>query len=200
MLTITLTDKARAMFHDFLAGEEDADDLAIRLAVAGRGPRGFSYALDFMKESERTAEDIELDFDDFKMFVDPESAEDLDGTEIDFAQRGLESGFKFNNPNALWKDPNAQAVQDVLDGEINPGVASHGGYVTLLDVKGDTAYISLGGGCQGCGMADVTLKQGIEVAIKEAVPAIENVYDTTDHAAGTNPYYSGSPDGESPFV
>ena len=74
----------------------------------------------------------------------------------------------------------------------DPGIASHGGYVDLVGVEGPVAYIQLGGGCQGCGLADVTLKQGIEVAVKEAVPEIEEVADATDHDAGTNPYFQPS--------
>ncbi|MGH7387102.1 MAG: NifU family protein, partial [Candidatus Methylomirabilales bacterium] len=100
----------------------------------------------------------------------------------------------------LWTDPKAQAVQEAIDTQINPGVASHGGHVALLDVKDDIAYIALGGGCQGCGMADVTLKQGIEVLLKEAVPEIRQVIDTTDHAAGKNPFYQPSKGGTSPFA
>jgi Fe-S cluster biogenesis protein NfuA len=89
----------------------------------------------------------------------------------------------------------------VIDTKINPGVAMHGGYVTLLDVKDDIAYVALGGGCQGCGMANVTLKQGIEVIIREAVPEIHQVIDSTDHAGGTNPYYQPSKGGgPSPFA
>ena len=100
-----------------------------------------------------------------------------------------ESGFKFDNPNPLWADETARAVQKVVDEKINPAISSHGGFVALLDVRGDTAYIQMGGGCQGCGMANVTLKQGIEVMIREEVPAIKHVVDSTDHASGTNPYY-----------
>ena len=74
---------------------------------------------------------------------------------------------------------------------VNPGVASHGGFVNLLEVKDNVAYIQLGGGCQGCAQVDVTLKQGIEVAIQRQVPEIVAVRDTTDHAAGTNPYLEG---------
>ena len=133
------------------------------------------------------------------MLVEPGSIEALEGVTIDFVQRGLESGFHFENPNSQWKDPVAKAVQEVLDTQINPSVAGHGGFVSLLDVKESTAYIALGGGCQGCGMADVTLKQGIEVAITSAVPEISAVLDTTDHAAGENPYYQPSKDGDSPF-
>jgi len=81
-------------------------------------------------------------------------------------------------------------VQDVIDGLINPGIASHGGYVTLLSVEGDIAYIQMGGGCQGCGMADVTLKQGIATTIQSQVPEIKQVLDSTDHGSGSNPFYS----------
>jgi Fe-S cluster biogenesis protein NfuA len=85
--------------------------------------------------------------------------------------------------------PEGRAIKQVLDEEINPSVASHGGHIALVDVQGDTVFIRLEGGCQGCGMADVTLKQGVEVAIKKAVPSINAVLDSTDHAGGDNPYF-----------
>ena len=87
--------------------------------------------------------------------------------------------------------PNGIEVQKLLDNEINPSVAMHGGHISLIDVTDDTVFIRLEGGCQGCGMADVTLKEGIEVTIKNAIPAIKNVLDTTDHAEGKNPYFQG---------
>jgi Fe-S cluster biogenesis protein NfuA len=82
------------------------------------------------------------------------------------------------------------AIGDLLEREINPAVAAHGGFVELIDVKKNNVYIRLGGGCQGCGAADVTLKQGIEKAIRDLVPRVGEILDTTDHAAGRNPYYS----------
>jgi Fe/S biogenesis protein NfuA len=81
-------------------------------------------------------------------------------------------------------------VQDLIDTMINPAVAGHGGFVELLDVKDNKVYLQMGGGCQGCGAADVTLKSGIERLIKEELPEIDEVLDATDHAAGTNPYYT----------
>ena len=86
--------------------------------------------------------------------------------------------------------PEALTIRDLLNTQINPSVAEHGGHIALIDVKPDTVYIRLEGGCQGCGMADVTLKNGIETAIRQAVPAITAVLDVTDHADGTNPYYA----------
>ena len=85
--------------------------------------------------------------------------------------------------------PEALSIRRILDEDVNPAVASHGGHIALIDVKPDTVYIRLEGGCQGCGMADMTLKNGVEVAIKQAVPAITSVLDVTDHAGGDNPYY-----------
>ncbi len=83
-------------------------------------------------------------------------------------------------------------VQELIDSAINPAVAGHGGYIELLDVKDSTVYLRMGGGCQGCGAADVTLKAGIERMIFEEVPEVTEVLDVTDHASGTNPYYAPS--------
>ena len=80
-------------------------------------------------------------------------------------------------------------MQDVIDRQINPGVGSHGGQVTLVEVKDGTAFMRFGGGCQGCAAVDVTLKQGVETAIRNAVPSISAIVDVTDHQAGENPYY-----------
>ena len=90
---------------------------------------------------------------------------------------------------AMAEDEVKTRIQKILDEMINPAVASHGGYVELLDVKENVAYLKLGGGCQGCGMVNVTLKQGIEATLKEEIPQLAGVIDQTDHAGGSNPYY-----------
>ncbi len=196
---LTVTDAAKKKVLAILEGE-DQKDLALRVAIRGRGPGGFRYELQFVGAGERGAEDTVVNAGGFDVLVDPDSAPNLKGATVDFLDGVTESGFKIDNPNPLWTDPKAQAVQEVIDSQINPGVASHGGHVALLDVKDNIAYIALGGGCQGCGMADVTLKQGIEVLLKEAVPEIRQVIDTTDHAAGKNPFYQPSKGGQSPFA
>ena len=81
-------------------------------------------------------------------------------------------------------------VQELIDTMINPAVAGHGGFVELIDGQDNRVYLQMGGGCQGCGAADVTLKSGIERLIKEEIPEVAEVLDTTDHSSGTNPYYS----------
>ncbi|MEK9684628.1 MAG: NifU family protein [Rhodospirillaceae bacterium] len=88
--------------------------------------------------------------------------------------------------------PEGRAIKDVLDTRINPSVAGHGGHISLIDVVENRVFIRMEGGCQGCGMANATLKEGVEVEIKKAVPSIEQVLDVTDHAEGTNPYYQNS--------
>jgi Fe/S biogenesis protein NfuA len=187
-MQLTITPIAKEQILAAIA-EEERQGLGLRVAITGRGPAGFRYSLDLVAPGENLPDDLVVEEGDFKIFVDKKSAPKLEGATIDFVIRLQESGFKFDNPNSMWSDERAQKVQHVIDQRINPSIAAHGGYVTLLDVRDDVAYISFGGGCQGCGMVDVTLKQGVQVMIKEAVPELKDVLDTTDHAAGTNPYY-----------
>jgi Fe/S biogenesis protein NfuA len=196
---LTITDLAKTKILELLAGEE-RKGLALRVAIQGRGFGGFQYHLGFVEEAERAAGDTVVDAGGFKVLVDAETLPNLGGSTLDFVEGIHESGFKIDNPNPLWSDPTARKVQEIIDQRINPAIASHGGFVALLDVKGDTAYVKLGGGCQGCGMVDVTLKQGIEVAIRESIPEIHHVIDTTDHAGGCNPYYQPSKGGQSPLA
>ena len=97
--------------------------------------------------------------------------------------------YRDSKPKPGLETADGKAVQKLFDERINPSVATHGGHIALVDVQGDTVYIRLEGGCQGCGMADVTLKQGVEVEIKDTVPSIAHVLDVTDHDGGANPYY-----------
>ena len=195
---ITITDLAARRIHEFMQAE-NRPGLALRFGVQGRGPGGFQYRLAFVDRSERADTDVVHETGMFDVLIDADSAPLLQGATIDFVEGPRESGFKIDNPNPLWSDPTALAVQKVLDDEINPAVGTHGGWVSLLEVKDAVAYLQLGGGCQGCGMVDVTLKHGIEVRIKELVPEIREIVDTTDHAGGTNPYYRPAKGGASPY-
>ena len=119
--------------------------------------------------------------------------------EIRFVQGGPSVEELDREPNLDWNDPEVSAVHQLLEERINPSVAAHGGHIALIDVKDHAVYIRLEGGCQGCGMADVTLKQGVETMIKEAIPSITEVLDVTEHAGGTNPYFQPDKGGMSPF-
>lgn len=169
--------------------EKDIQDMALRVAIVGRGPGGFRYSLGFVPMTDIRSDDNVIEVGELKVLIDPESVPNLEGASLVYNQDQFRRGFQFDNPNPLWKDPTAQSVQEVIDKKINPGLAMHRGFVTLLEVKDSVAYISFGGGCQGCGLIDVTMKQGVEVTIREAVPQIKQVLDTTDHTGGTNPYH-----------
>jgi Fe/S biogenesis protein NfuA len=195
---ITISPRAASKIRDLMAakGQEGA---ALRLSILGRGPAGFRHELRFVTPDSKAEGDSLLTLEGLPVLVDAASAADLAGASIDFVEDGLQAGFKIDNPNPMWKEPIAAAVQKVIDDRINPGVATHGGYVTLLEVRDGVAYVALGGGCQGCGLADVTLTQGIDTMIRQAVPEIQSVVDSTDHAAGTNPYYQPAKGGQSPL-
>jgi Fe/S biogenesis protein NfuA len=197
---ITITEVAKEKILANKASDEVSEDFVLRLAITGYGPGGFRYALGFAPQDQIPEDDKLVEDGDLQVYVDAASAPKLEGATLKYVEDTFQRGFAIDNPNPLWDDPVAQAVQEVLDKQINPGVASHSGYVTLLEVKDDTAFIQFGGGCQGCGMVDVTLKQGVTASIKEAVPQIKKVLDTTDHEAGTNPYYTPSQRGASPVA
>jgi Fe/S biogenesis protein NfuA len=196
---IQVTELARAKVLEMMRAEGQSG-VALRFGVTGRGPGGFQYKLGFVSASERADDDRVVDAGEgLQVLIDAKSADLVKGTTIDFVDGPEGQGFRIDNPNPLWTDELSQQVQKVFDDEINPQIASHGGWVSLLEVKEDVAYIQLGGGCQGCGMVDVTLKQGIEVVLKERVPRIREIVDTTDHAGGNNPYYRPSKGGRSPY-
>jgi len=186
---ITFTEEAKQEIQRLLEQQEQ-DDLLLRIAVAGRGPQGFQYDMAFVAAEDAREDDVELAVGPFTAVVDPRSAKTLEGTSVDFLDEPHRRGFQVDNPNKEWGDPVTDAVQEVIDTSINPGVGMHGGFVSLLGVRDGTAYIRFGGGCQGCGMVDVTLREGVVTQIREQVPEIQDVVDTTDHTAGTNPYYA----------
>jgi Fe/S biogenesis protein NfuA len=177
-------------------GEPQAVRVVVHMTAAG-GQSEFA----FVPVDDKKDTDTVLDTGPFMMFFDPMAAEKLKGAKVDYDETKYSTGFHIEYINPLagyldsrrkdWgDDPVANKVQQVVDEKINPGVAGHGGWVVLLDVQGDTAYIEMGGGCQGCAISQMTLKDGIERIVTEEVPQIKQVLDKTDHAGGQNPYYA----------
>ena len=167
---------------------EDLEVEGLRVSITGRTSNTFEYSLGL--EVELHPDDVVIDLGDLKVLVDSQSMDSLKGSIIDYVEDLNASGFRVDNPNQpTWDDSRAQKIQELIDTRINPSVASHGGNIQLLDVTEDSVYVHMGGGCQGCGQATATLKQGVQAMIQEEFPEIVNVIDTTDHAAGTNPYY-----------
>ena len=197
---VVVTDAAREKVREIMEMQNIVGRGAIRVGIAGRGPAGFNYTMSLEEDAEPAEGEAGQDEGDFKVLIDGDSLHKMRGASIDFVGQLVGGGFKIDNPNSIWDDPLAIEVQALIDSQINPGVASHGGYVELLDVKESRVFLRMGGGCQGCGMANVTLRQGVEVLIKQAFPQIEDVIDATDHAHGENPYYQPAKGGaESPF-
>lgn len=188
---LTITEPAKQKILSVIQAQGHPGD-GLRIAIVGRTSAGFQYDMHLVEEGEAEAEDVIVDTGDFPIIIDPESAPYLHDVVIDYVETLQQSGFRIGNPNPVWTDPQAMAMQELLDTQINPAVASHGGHVELIDVKDNVVYIRFGGGCQGCGMVSVTLNQGVEQAIREAFPEIREIVDVTDHAAGTNPYYQSS--------
>ena len=188
---LTVTEAAKRKILSVIQAHGKPGD-GLRIAIVGRSSAGFTYDMQLVEEGEAEAEDIVVDVGDFAVIVDPESAPYMRDVVIDYVEDLQQSGFRIGNPNPIWTDPQAMAIQELLDTQINPAVASHGGHIELVDVHDNIVYIRFGGGCQGCGMVSVTLNQGVEQAIREAFPEIREIVDVTDHAAGTNPYYQSS--------
>ncbi|NKB71397.1 MAG: iron-sulfur cluster assembly accessory protein [Candidatus Latescibacteria bacterium] len=189
----TISEAAQTKINELIA-QSEANIKGLRIGADAVSPLKVDYRLAFIGESQETQADTEFPFEGFAVYVDAASLPYVEEARIDFVDGLMGSGFKIERPSTLPPElsgPLVEKVQTVIEQQINPAVASHGGQVTLIDIKDNTVYVRLGGGCQGCGMADVTLKQGIEVALKASVPEIEAVLDVTDHADGTNPYYQG---------
>jgi Fe/S biogenesis protein NfuA len=185
---LTISPDARTKI-DGVRTFNDFPDAVLRVRILAKdGPR-FRYEIALEDPRERAATDLAVESDGLTVVLDPESATDLAGATIELDSAVMGGGLRIENPNEGWQDPVARAVQEVLDRQINPGVGSHGGQVTLVEVKEGTAFMRFGGGCQGCAAVDVTLKQGVEKAVRGAVPAIQAIVDVTDHQAGENPYY-----------
>ena len=199
---ITVTDEARDKVLRIRNRDAEPERLALWLAVSGVSDGQYTYAMTLDLLEKAGPADVVQHHDDVAVVIPADSVEKLRGALL-FLDGDLETGgIVLENPNspspavgrAGGPPPDlsgdvAQRVLQVLTHQINPSIASHGGRAELVAVEDDTAYLRLGGGCQGCGMATVTLSQGIEVAIKQSVPEITQVVDVTDHASGTNPYF-----------
>jgi len=194
---VEFTDLAKETVLGFLEGNSDTR-LALRIHVASPSPLDPRYDITLIEQHEKCEEDVVFDDSGFEVVMDPESIKILDGARIDWVETLMESGFKVENPNLEpigskpLEGPLADRVQQAIDQYVNPGVAQHGGRVTLVEVRDNIVYLQMGGGCQGCGMASVTLSQGIERILREQVPEIEGIEDVTNHSDGQNPYISAS--------
>jgi Fe/S biogenesis protein NfuA len=200
-LAVTVTPEALAVVLDARAQEADAERLALWVEVTGARQGSYTYDIYFQAANDAGPEDRVVSSDGLTVVVPESSMERLVGARLDYSDEG-EGGLVILNPNTppttgpatnlangdLSGDV-ARRVLAVLEQQVNPSIAMHGGRADLVAVEEGVAYLRLSGGCQGCGLATITLSQGIEVALRDAVPEITSVTDVTDHASGDNPFY-----------
>lgn len=196
-MKLNFSDKARDMVTSFMDLEEDGLQ-ALRIAVEG-SPFAPNYELTLVDSDSRGESDLEVDAGSFTVLVDEASAERLNGATVDFVETIQESGFQITpDPEAVKASMDdagpagelADRVTHVLETEINPAIAAHGGVINLVDVQGTEIFIEMAGGCQGCAMSRMTLRQGVERMVSQSVPEVTAIHDVTDHASGDNPYFT----------
>jgi Fe/S biogenesis protein NfuA len=198
-----ITDGARREVQSYQAQQPEAEELALWTEVTGVSGEDYSYNLSLRHAGDAGPQDVIEQHEGLSIVIPADSVDKLRGAMIDLIGDLTTGGLIVENPNspspAVEDLPPldvsgsvSERVTQVLAQQINPGIALHGGKAELEGIEGATAYLRLSGGCQGCGLAGVTLKRGVEVAIKRSVPEITEVVDVTDHASGTNPYFEPS--------
>ena len=199
---ITITDAALAKLLELRAEETDADQLGLRLAIASGPGEDFRYDLSFDEYLKAAFTDevrthTGTDGASIKVVVPAGDVERLQDSTLDYTDS---QGLVIRNPNRpaapsveglIADDPLSAEVEALVAGEVNPALAAHGGFVTYVGHDGEgTAYMTMGGGCHGCSMSKMTMLEGVQTMLSEAIPAIQRVRDLTDHSTGENPYYS----------
>jgi len=196
----TLTDAALAKVLEIRGAEDEPDTLCLWIEVTGAKGPDYTYDLSFETIADLEPTDHRQPVGSDLLVAIPEgSLEQLRGSTLDLPANAAQGGLVLRNPNR----PNplagvdleltgdiAEKVSQLLEQSINPSLASHGGYATLVGVDDTKVFLTMGGGCQGCSMSAATLVEGIQVAIKEAIPEVTEIIDATDHTAGENPFYS----------
>ncbi|BCE02205.1 Fe-S biogenesis protein NfuA [Marinicellulosiphila megalodicopiae] len=183
--------------QDYLAGlldNHDVKGVSIRLFVTQPGTKYAETCLSYSKPGEEKADDEIIQLEKFKVYLEKMSMPYLDEAQVDYQTANLGGQLTIKAPNAKMPkvsadSPIEQQIQYLLHTQINPGLASHGGDVTLEEITEDmVAVLKFGGGCQGCSSVDLTLKEGVEKTLLEHVPALKGVRDVTDHTDTENAY------------
>ena len=199
---IQIDESAQNYFRKLLT-QQAISGLGIRIRAVAPGTPKADCKLEFCEAEEIAGDDWQIELPGFNVIVDAASVPFLDEAEISYSANATGGELHVRAPRLKGRAPSAEAslierVQYVIDAEINPGVASHGGKVSLVEVSAaGVVVLRFGGGCQGCGSADATLKHGIERSLRQHVPEITGVVDVTDHSRGEQPYYPPNQAGRS---
>ena len=194
---IEITDEALAQLVTLRDEEPEKERLGLRLEVLAAPGEEFKYDLSFEIVTQAAFSDEVRTINGLKVIIPLQSYEHINGAVLDFSDR---QGLIIRNPNKppaavieglVTDDETSAAVEAVIATDINPSLAAHGGFVTFVGHDGEgIAYLTMGGGCHGCSMSKMTMLEGVQTTLVEQVPAIAKVRDITDHATGSNPYYS----------
>ncbi len=185
--------------------EPGDNEYALFLQIDGVQGNQYTYDLSFLDLEQARSDDTRIDFGELAVIIASKDLDKFNNAKLELSDDPASPGLTMDNPNTpspeIFGNPEdlpeligelAEKVKTVLETQINPAIASHGGVAQLVGVEGQDIYLKLGGGCQGCGMAQVTLTQGIETSLRQAIPEIGNIIDATDHASGNNPYFEAS--------
>ena len=190
---IQISESAQAHFRKLIE-RESLPGMGVRLAAVYAGTAKADVRLEFAEPADLSGDEWAVDCEGFTLWIDPASAPFLDAAEIDYVQQPTGGQLQIRAPKIKGEAPADTAslverVRWVVEQEINPQLAQHRGHVSVQEVSADgVVLLKFGGGCHGCGMADVTLKQGIESTLMTRVPGVTAVRDATDHATGSAPY------------
>jgi len=190
---IQISESAQTHFRRLIEREQ-IPGLGVKLAALHPGTAQADVRLEFAEPEELTGNEWAIDCEGFTLWLDPDSAPFLDGAQIDYQTVATGGQLQIRAPKIKGQAPDESAslierVRWLVEHEINPQLAQHRGHVAVQEVSADgVVVLRFGGGCHGCGLADVTLKQGIEKTLLEKVPGVTAVRDATDHNSGAAPY------------
>lgn len=198
--TLAIEPDALAMIIEIRDNEPGDSEFALLMEISGIQGFQFQYELSFVPVTDAGEGDVVERYDSLAVILRERDLPNLDGAVLKIGEAGLSienpHGPSPTMPGSIpgsLEGPLAEKVQTILETQINPAIAAHGGGARLVSIDDDNVvYLELLGGCQGCGLASVTLRQGIERTLREAIPEITGVEDATDHAHGENPYYQQS--------
>ena len=191
---VSITESAQQYLVELLA-KQNVEGIAVRVFILDAGTPRAETCISFCRPGEEKQDDEVQQYEGFKAFIDLPSIPFLEDAVVDFQQDTMGGQLTIKAPNSRMPriDENSSLedrVNYVLYNEINPGLAAHGGMVTLEEIHADSiAVLRFGGGCQGCGMVDLTLKDGVEKTLLQQIPQLTEVRDVTDHSVKENAYY-----------
>lgn len=194
MLNITITESAQEYLSGLLA-KQDCEGIGIRMFVTDPGTPKAETCIAYCRPGEENPEDETLELNGFTAYFERRSLPFLEEAKVDYSSDKMGGQLTIRAPNSRMPkvsddSPIEDKINYLLYSEINPGLAAHGGNVTLEAMDGKVAILRFGGGCQGCSAVDLTLKDGVGKTLTEKIPELEGVRDVTDHTDKSSAYYS----------